>query len=511
MTNTDVPFLQLVKITKSYGNLIANNNIDLTVNKGEVLALLGENGSGKTTLMNVIYGLHTPDSGTIKVNGRTVKINSPKEALQHKIGMVHQHFMLIPNLDVTENIILGLEQNKLFLNKKEAEIRIRELGKLYGLEIDPRAKIEDLSVGMQQKVEILKALFRGVELLILDEPTAVLTPLEVKDFFVILQKLADNGLSSIFISHKLEEVLQISKRIVVLNRGKVVGEIATEKATRQMLAEMMVGRKVELSAKREPQSPGAAVLSIRDLCKNNEKGVRVLNGISFDIHEGEILGIAGVDGNGQQELIDVLTGMSKADSGTFSIEGNTMINRSPREIISMGVSCVPSDRQKTGAVMDISIKENYIIKNSDQKPFANHGILNKRTIDEKAKAAIRKYDIRTESADSAFRSLSGGNQQKVILAREIDSDPKLLIVCYPTRGLDIGATEYVHECILEQRKNGSAILLVSAELEEIISLSDRIAVFFRGEIMGMIDNSGIIDINEIGRMMLGERKNSLNE
>lgn len=507
MNNTNVPFLELEKITKTYGKLVANDSIDLFVNRGEVLSLLGENGSGKTTLMNVIYGLHMPDSGTIRINGVPTVIRSPKEALQHKIGMVHQHFMLIPNLDVTENIILGLEEgNRIFVDKRAAAARIRKLGETYGLQVNPDALVSSLSVGMQQRVEILKALYRGVELLILDEPTAVLTPLEVRDFFAMLKNLVANGLSAIFISHKLEEVLEISERVTVLNRGKVVGTIRTAGATRKQLAEMMVGRTVQLETEKDPMVPGDVRLSLDGISKTNEEGIPVLKNISLSVRSGEILGIAGVDGNGQQELADILTGMQTSDSGEYYLEGGRVTNRPPKFFIDRGVSCVPADRQKTGAVMDLSIRDNLILKTSDRKPVSNLGILNRQVISDLSSRAVEKYDIRTESTETAFSSLSGGNQQKVILAREIESDPGILIVCYPTRGLDIGATEYVHQCILEQRSRGAAVILISAELEEIMSLSDSIAVMFRGEIMGTLANDGHCTVEMVGRMMLGEKR-----
>lgn len=506
------PFLQLVGIKKSFGSLIANDHIDFDIDRGEVHALLGENGSGKTTLMNTLYGLYKPDSGMILINGQPVSILSPRDALNHRIGMVHQHFMLIPNLSVTENIILGLDNGgKLLLDLRSATARVRDLGKQYGLEVDPSARVSDLPVGIQQRVEILKALFRGVELLILDEPTAVLTPLEVRDFFLMLKRLVENGLSSIFISHKLDEVLEISQRITVLNRGKKIGTLFTKDATQQQLADMMVGRSVNLRADRKPHQKDGLALSVSHLSKMNIDGLPVLKDVSFDVSAGEIFGIAGVDGNGQQELIDTLIGLTRPDSGSVELNGMAITGKSPKQIINSGVSCVPADRQRMGAVMELAVSDNLIMKRSDAQPYARHGILDKKAIRNISEKIIRQYDIRTMGPEAVFSSLSGGNQQKVVLAREIESSPKLLIVCYPTRGLDIGATEYVHSCILEQREKNVAVILVSSELEEVMSLSDRIAVFFRGEIMGILDNNTQPQLDTIGKMMLGESLEALNE
>jgi simple sugar transport system ATP-binding protein len=400
---------------------------------------------------------------------------------------------------------------KPLLDLRSASARVRDLGRQYGLEVDPSARVSDLPIGIQQRVEILKALFRGVELLILDEPPAVLTPLEVRDFFSMLKRLVENGLSSIFISHKLDEVLEISQRITVLNRGKKIGTLLTKDATQQQLADMMVGHSVNLTVGRKQHQKDRIVLSVRHLSKTNPDGLPVLKDISFDVSAGEIFGIAGVDGNGQQELIDALIGLAKPDSGSVELNGKAISGKSPKKIIDSGVSCVPADRQRTGAVMELSVSDNLIMKRSDAQPYARHGILDKKAIQNISKKIILQYDIRTMGTEAVFSSLSGGNQQKVVLAREIESSPKLLIVCYPTRGLDIGATEYVHSCILEQRDKNVAVILVSSELEEVMSLSDRIAVFFRGEIMGILDNNTQPQLDTIGKMMLGENLEALNE
>lgn len=499
------PLLELRGITKVFAGLRANDSVDFDVRRGEIHALLGENGAGKTTLMNVLYGLYHPDEGEILLQDEPLKINSPRDAINHRIGMIHQHFMLVPNFTVAENIVLGLPVNREpLLDLKTVSRQVLELSKAYGLDINPNAITGELPVGVQQRVEILKALYRGSDLLILDEPTAVLSPLEVEEFFKILKRLVKQDLSIIFISHKLDEVLAISNRITVLRRGKKIGTVVNKGITKEILAEMMVGREVFLHFERSKLNKGEKILQLQNVVLENAGQNRALDRVSLAIQAGEVLGIAGVEGNGQQELAEVVSGLRRVDGGQILIKGVDFTNRSPQEFINGGVCLVPADRQNVGLVLNFSVEENLILKNCEKPPFERRGVLDWSEIHEHGERLVSKYDIRVSDAKTAVRKLSGGNQQKVILAREIENRPSLLVLVHPTRGLDIGATEYVRQRIMEQREKGVAILLISTELDEIFTLSDKVAVIFRGEIMGVVPGDPG-QLEKVSHMMLGER------
>jgi len=483
-------YLNLEKITKSFGSFIANDNINLSIETGKIHAILGENGAGKTTLMNIISGLYQPDAGQIYLQEQPVKITSPNEAIQLGIGMIYQHFMLIPQLTVTENIILGKNKNwRLHLRQKQQEIAA--LSQTYGLAIDPTAKVENLSVGAQQRVEILKVLYRQAKLLILDEPTAVLTPPEVASLMTILRQLASAGKTIIFISHKLEEVISLCDTVTVLRRGKVVATTKTQAATPQKLAELMVGREVVLQLNKSPISPGKVVLSVQNLHVEDERGLTAVRNISFQLRAGEILGIAGVDGNGQQELADAIAFLRSAKQG--KIEFLT------REI---NIGYIPEDRQKTGLVLQFTIAQNLILKAFKKLPFCRYFLLQKTAIANYAKSTIQEFDIRATGEDLQVSQLSGGNQQKIVLARELAQKPDLIIAMQPTRGLDVGATQAVHSRLLQECDRGAAILYISTELEEVMSMSDRIAVIYRGEFVAVLD-AQTATVQEIGLLMAG--------
>jgi ABC-type uncharacterized transport system ATPase subunit len=495
-------------ITKTFPGVKANDHIDMGLKRGEVLAILGENGAGKTTLMNILYGLYQPDEGEFLLDGKVVNIDSPKAAIDMGIGMIHQHFMLIPNFTVLENIILGMPSPKEpLLDLDEARRRVLALSRQYGLSIDPDALVWQISVGAQQRVEIVKALFRGAEILILDEPTAVLTPQEANDLFQVLDTLKAQGKSVIFISHKLDEVTQISDRVTVLRDGQVVGTVNTKETTSAELARMMVGREVFFKIDKDPCSPGPAVLELEDVWCLNDKKLPALRDVSFEVRSGEILGVAGVDGNGQTEMAEVITGLRKAAKGAVKIFGEDVTNHPTRPLIERGLAHIPADRRRQGLVLDFSIAENLILETYYQSPFAKGWILRHDVIRKNAKNLIRKHDIRTPGYHVPAKNLSGGNQQKVIIAREFSREPKILIAVQPTRGLDVGATEYVHRSLLEQRDKGVAILLISTDLEEVTNLSDRVAVIFAGQIMDMVDPS-VTPIEEIGMLMAGLTKES---
>ncbi|MCL4459952.1 MAG: ABC transporter ATP-binding protein [Chloroflexi bacterium] len=498
--------LRMENITKIFPGVVANDGVTLEIEQGEIHALLGENGAGKTTCMNILYGLYRPNSGRITFRGEEIHIHSSKDAINLGIGMVHQHFMLVPTLTVVENIVLGLpSRREPLLDLEKAKAEIARLSKSYGLEVDPIALVWDLSVGMQQRVEIIKALYRGADLLILDEPTSVLTPAEVRDLFLILQRLAHDGHSIIFITHKLDEVMEISDRVTVLRDGRVVATVHTAETSKAALARMMVGREVLFRLDKPPVEPGKTVLEVRNLNVPSSRYLSALKNVSLGIRRGEILGIAGVDGNGQSELAESICGLRRPTSGHIFILGQEVTNHSPRELFELNLAHIPEDRQKVGLVMDFTITENIIIKNFYRQPFSERGFLHVPTILQQAERLVKEYDIRAPNTGVKVRALSGGNQQKVVLARELCTDPDLLVAVQPTRGLDVGATEYVERRLLEQRSRGAAILYISTELEEILSLSDRIAVLYGGEIMGIVP-AAAANIEDIGLMMAGSKK-----
>jgi len=499
--------VKMVNITKKFPGVLANDKIHFEARKGEIHALLGENGAGKTTLMNVLYGLYRPDAGEIYIRDKRVTISSPKDAVNHKIGMIHQHFTLVPPFTVTQNVILGLKFSKGVINIKQAEKEIVEIAKKYGLKIAPRVQVWQLSVGEQQRVEILKALYRGAEILILDEPTSVLTPLEAKDLFKTLRSLAKEGATIIFISHKLDEIMEISDRVTVLRDGKVIATKKTSATSKAELARLMVGREVIFRLKSPKVKPGKVVLEVKKLSALSDKKLPALKEISFSIREGEILGIAGVAGNGQRELAEVIAGTRRATGGKIIIKRRDMTNCSPTEIVKAGVGRIPEDRIEDGLIMDLSVAENVVLENhqefSNRLFFFPKGIfLNYPMIGRYADKLISEYKVKTPTKDIPVKTLSGGNLQKLILARVLAQNPKILIASEPTRGLDVGATEFIRRKLLESKKNSVANLLISEDLEEILTLSDRIAVMYEGKIMGVVPAKKV-KIEEIGLMMAG--------
>jgi len=501
----DSILVQMVGITKRFPGVLANDGIDFDIKAGEIHALLGENGAGKTTLMSILSGLYRADAGEIYVRGQRVNLRSPRDAIDLGIGMVHQHFMLVEPHTVAENITLGLKRPRFFLDTAGTERRIAELSKQYGLRVDPRARIWQLSVGEQQRVEILKMLYRGADILILDEPTAVLTPQEVEELFATLRRMAGEGQAVIFISHKLDEVMAISDRVTVLRQGKVVASANTAETSKEALARMMVGREVLFRVEKKPVELGQVVLRVEGLRALNDKGLPALKDISFTIREGEILGIAGVAGNGQRELAEVITGLRKATGGQIIISECDTTNCSPREVIRQQVSHVPEDRLGMGLVPNLAVSDNLILKSYREPPLARGPFLDRFSIRNFVARLIEAFHIATPTQETPVRLLSGGNLQRTILAREISISPRLMVAVHPARGLDIGATESVRNLLLEQRENGAAILLISEDLEELLALSDRIAVMYEGEIMGIVPAERA-DIAEIGLMMAGARR-----
>jgi simple sugar transport system ATP-binding protein len=498
------PILQLKEITKQFPGVLANDHINLSLEKGEILALLGENGAGKTTLMNVLYGLYQPDEGEILINGEKITCNSPTDAIKAGIGMVHQHFMLIPVFTVTENVMLGEETLKFadFLDRQAAAKRILDISETYNLKVNPNDLVKDLPVGVQQRVEIIKLLFREAETLIFDEPTAVLTPQEADELFLIMRSLSDQGKSIIFITHKLREVLAIADRVMVIRRGKVVGETLPENADKNSLAAMMVGREVSLEVDKTEKEPGDLILSIKDLVVADKFQNIVVDHVSLDVHEGEIVGIAGVQGNGQTELVEAVTGLRKSADGKISLLGEDITKASPRQITEAGSAHVPEDRQADGLVLPFPVAENLVLCTYYKEPFSQGVILQYKMILEHAKKLVEDFDIRTPDALTPVSNLSGGNQQKVIIARELSRPIQLLVASQPTRGLDVGSIEYIHKRIVQKRDEGCAVLLVSPELDEIMELSDRIAVMYRGEIIADIPNKDVTK-EQVGLMMAG--------
>ena len=497
--------LEMRGIRKVFPGIVANDDVSLDIRRGEVHALLGENGAGKSTLMNILYGLYRRDGGEILLHGKPVDFGSARDSIQAGIGMVHQHFMLIPVMTVAENIVLGVEpHNGIFLDERGAERRVKELSEQYGLAVDPGALVHDITVGQEQRVEILKALYRGADVLILDEPTAVLTPQEAQELFGIIRSLQADGKSIIFITHKLNEVLAIADRITVLRRGKAIETVPREGATEASLARAMVGREVLLRVEKKPAQPGDVLLSVEGLEAFDDRGIPKVRGVSFDVRAGEIVGIAGVDGNGQTELIEAITGLRKSAGGTISVGGVAIEHASARGMLDAGVGHIPEDRQRRGLVLEFSIAENIALHDYAEPPDAKWGWLFPARLIQRAAQLIRDFDIRGGGPLTRAGGLSGGNQQKVVAAREIARDPKVLIAAQPTRGLDVGAIEYLHRRLVEERDKGRAVLLVSLELEEIFSLSDRILVIYEGEIVG--EHTGEVSEEEIGLEMLGGRE-----
>lgn len=499
--------LSMRGISKAFPGVQANDQIDFGLERGEIHVLLGENGAGKTTLMNILYGLYRADAGQIYLNGQEVHIATPSDAIAHGIGMVHQHFMLVPVFTVTENVMLGVESTRygFFLNREQAAQRIRDISEQYGLEVDPEAYIKDIPVGVQQRVEIIKALYRQADILILDEPTAVLTPQEAQELFQIMRSLSAQGKSIIFITHKLKEVFAVADRITVLRDGRVMGITTPDKATEAILAEMMVGREVILTVEKEAPKVGEVVLEVEDLWVLDDRELPAVNGLSFQVRAGEILGVAGVQGNGQTELVEALTGLRSPARGRVRILDADTTHASPREILEKGVGHIPEDRHKHGMVLSYPIADNLVLSTFYQAPFAHGIVIDGKAIDENGRKLITEFDIRTPSEYALAGTLSGGNQQKLIVAREFSRPIKLLISAQPTRGLDVGSIEFIHQKLIERRDAGTAILLVSVELDEVMALSDRIAVIYEGRIVETLPAAEATR-EELGLLMAGARK-----
>jgi len=501
----DAPLLELAGITKHFPGVLANNAIDFDLKHGEVHALLGENGAGKSTLMNILYGLYHPDLGEIRMDGKPIRISSPRDAIDRGIGMVHQHFMLIPVMTVAENIVLATEPHKgPLLDLEAARERVRELSRRYGLAVNPDATIEGITVAQQQRVEILKALYRGARILILDEPTAVLTPQEALELFEIVRALTDQGESVIFITHKLNEVLEIADRITVLRRGERVDTVSRDGATEGSLARMMVGREVLLRVEKTPAEPGEPLLTVENLRVFDDRGLEAVRDVSLGVRSGEIVGIAGVDGNGQTELIDALAGLRRPAAGRIELAGKEITRASTDDRLHEGLGHIPEDRQRRGLVLDFTLAENMALHDFDERPYSRFGWLYPRRMVAAARRLIKEFDVRGGGAQTPAASLSGGNQQKVILAREVSRSPQVLIAAQPTRGLDVGAIEFIHRRLVEQRDAGRGVLLVSFELDEILSLSDRILVIYEGRIVG--EYGPDVSEEELGIAMTGGRR-----
>lgn len=496
--------VEMKNITKRFPGMIANKNINFDLEKKEIHVLLGENGAGKTTLMNILYGIYTQDEGDIFINGSKVKIKNPKDAISNGIGMVHQHFMLVHNFTVMENIVLGCEPVKsgIVFDKKSAFKKVKEIIDKYEFNIDPEVKIEDISVGQQQKVEILKILYRGADIIILDEPTAVLIPSEIKELEIIMKNLTKEGKSIILITHKLKEVMSMSDRVTIIRRGEVIDTLNTKDTSIDELANLMVGRPVNLNVYKQAENKLSKILEVKDLKAKDSRGVNVLKGVSFDVQSGEIFGIAGVAGNGQSELVEVITGIRKCYSGKIIFDGENIENLTPREIIDKKISSIPEDRHKTGLILQHSLYENSILGMQNDKKFKKGMFLDYKSIRKHALDIIEEFDVRTVSENVEASKLSGGNQQKLIVGREIYKNPKLIIAVQPTRGLDIGAIEYIHKRLIKERDSGKAVLLISLELDEVLGLSDRIGVMYDGNIVKVLDRCEF-DENKVGVLMAG--------
>ena len=490
-------------VTKQFPGVLANDDVSVELKPGRILALLGENGAGKSTLVNVLFGMYRPDGGQIIIKDEVVDLRGPDDAISRGIGMVHQHFQLVPPMRVVENIVLGAEPTKRGLvDLDEARLRVVELSTKYGLEVDPDALVEDLPVGMQQRVEILKALYRNADVLILDEPTGVLTPQEADHLLRVLRGLTETGVGIVFITHKLREVLAIADDIEVLREGRVVGTTTPDQATESGLAEMMVGRSVVLRVEKEAAQPGDVVLQVDDLKVNDDRGQLAVDGVSLQVRAGEIVGVAGVEGNGQRELVEAITGLRHASSGVMAIGGKPLTNNSTRQILENGVGHIPEDREKHGIIAAYSLAENSVLNRYYRAPFSSRGIMRREVIYEHAQSVVEEFDVRTPSVTVAASSLSGGNKQKLIVGREFSENIKLLVAAQPTRGIDIGAIEFIHRRIVEQRDKGAAVLLVSAELDEILSLADRVAVLYDGKLVDVLD-ANVATRERVGLLMAG--------
>ncbi|AIF43702.1 ABC transporter ATP-binding protein [Virgibacillus sp. SK37] len=504
--------IEMLNIRKEFPGIVANDNITVQLKEGEIHALLGENGAGKSTLMNVLFGLYQPEKGEIRVRGKKVDITNPNIANDYGIGMVHQHFMLVEPFTVTQNIILGSEPTTKSgkIDIKKAEREIQELSDRYGLKVDPTAKISDISVGMQQRVEILKTLYRGAEVLIFDEPTAVLTPQEINELIEIMRSLIKEGKSIILITHKLKEIMEVCDRCTVIRKGKGIGTVDIKNTTTNELASLMVGREVSFHTEKQKAEPGQTVLEIKDLFVKDTRKIDLVKGLNLEVKAGEIVGIAGVDGNGQSELIEAITGLKKSNSGTIKLNNKDITNLNPRKVTESGLGHIPQDRHKYGLVLDYPVAENIVLQTYYKKPYSKATVLNFKEVYDKAEKLIQEYDVRTPSASTLARALSGGNQQKAIIGREVDRSPDLLIAAQPTRGLDVGAIEFIHKKLIEERDKGKAILLVSFELDEIMDVSDRIAVMFDGKIVANVTPEATNE-QQLGLLMAGSQLSEAGE